>query len=99
MLALRNYFISANKFTRVISWWNIVYNDRQTLGMTITAIDVRRITSRKAKALLFDILDLLPLSLEVLLPQTDFVISATHRENIAARAPATLHRTVSNSSC
>lgn len=37
---------------------------------------------------LFDILHLLPLSLEVLLPQADFVVPPTDSKNVSARTPA-----------
>ena len=38
--------------------------------------------------LLFDGLDTLPLALEVLLPQTDLVVSARHGQHVPAQAPA-----------
>lgn len=40
------------------------------------------------RTLLFDILHLLPLSLEVLLPQANLVVSSTDGKNVSARAPA-----------
>lgn len=38
--------------------------------------------------LFFNVLDLLPLALEVFLPQADLVVTATDSENVAAKAPA-----------
>lgn len=43
---------------------------------------------KNAVELLFDILDLLPLSLEVLLPQTDLIVASTDGQNVSTEAPA-----------
>lgn len=45
-------------------------------------------TQKLKQPLLLDILDLLPLPLEVLLPQTDLVITTTDGKNVAAETPA-----------
>ena len=45
------------------------------------------IAGYELKRLLLNILHLLPLSLEILLPQADFIVSSTHSEDVSARAP------------
>lgn len=45
-------------------------------------------TQKLKQPLLLDILDLLPLPLEVLLPQTDLVITTTDGKDVATETPA-----------
>lgn len=45
-------------------------------------------TQKLKQPLLLDILDLLPLPLEVLLPQTDLVITTADGKDVAAETPA-----------
>lgn len=44
--------------------------------------------TEKKQPLLFNILDLLPLALEVLLPQTDLVVAPTYGKDVTAETPA-----------
>lgn len=43
---------------------------------------------KKKKILLLDVFHLLPLSLEVFLPQANLVVPSTHSKDVSARAPA-----------
>lgn len=44
--------------------------------------------NNRKRCLLLDVLYLVPLSFEILLPQTDLVVSAAHSKNISGWAPA-----------
>lgn len=44
--------------------------------------------SRRKSSLFLNVLNLLPLALDILLPQADLVVTAAHSKDVAAQAPA-----------